>query len=173
MNRITLRALTQEDLPLTLAWHNQQDIVDAYSGHPFPVNVEMEQKWYEKILTSNFPITVFGIESIENQNLIGITVLKEINLINSSAEFAIYIGDQNYRGKGFAEEATLKTMQFGFYKLGLNRIYLKVLEENHAAIKLYQKVGFLNEGKMRQSVFKNNSFKNELILGLLKEDFNG
>lgn len=77
MNRITLRSLIQEDLPLTLAWHNQQDIVDAYSGHPFPVNVEMEKKWYEKILTSNFPITVFGIEVIENQNLICMTVLKD------------------------------------------------------------------------------------------------
>ncbi len=42
--KIRLRALTMADLPKTLAWHNQADIVDLYSGHPFPVNLEMEQK---------------------------------------------------------------------------------------------------------------------------------
>lgn len=62
MNIIKLRALSIDDKEKTLGWHNQEDIVDLYSGHPFPVNPEMEKKWYEKILTSNFPLTVFGIE---------------------------------------------------------------------------------------------------------------
>ncbi len=49
MKSIRLRALTMSDLPLTLKWHNQPDIVDIYSGHPFPVNEEMESKWYERV----------------------------------------------------------------------------------------------------------------------------
>ena len=170
---IKLRALTSTDLEKTLAWNNQDDISDLYSGHPFPVNIEMERKWYEKVLTSNFPITVFGIELIENKQLIGITVLKEINLINRSAEFAIYIGDKNQRGKGFSKEATNQTLVFGFYKLGLNRIYLKVLEENKTAIKLYEAIGFIKEGTLRKSVFKNDSFMNEMLMSILKDDFNG
>jgi RimJ/RimL family protein N-acetyltransferase len=171
MKRIILRALTIGDIEKTLAWHNQEDISDFYSGHPFPVNLEMEQKWYEKILVSNFPVTVFGIDYIENQRLIGITVLKDINLINRSAEFAIYIGDKEYKGKGLSNEATLETLRFGFYKIGLNRIFLKVLEENEIAIKLYKTSGFKEEGLLRKSVFKNNCFKNELLMAILKEEF--
>jgi RimJ/RimL family protein N-acetyltransferase len=173
MHKINLRALTKTDIEKTLFWHNQEDISDLYSGHPFPVNIEMEQKWYEKILTSNFPVTVFGIEFVENQSLIGLTVLKDINMINRSAEFAIYVGDKEYRGKGLSMEATLETLRFGFYKLGLNRIFLKVLEENDAAIKLYKSVGFLKEGFMRGSIFKNNQFRSELLLSILKEEFHG
>lgn len=161
------------DMQKTLVWNNQDDISNLYSGHPFPVNDEMEKKWYEKILTSNFPVSVFGIEFCENELLIGITVLKDINLINRSAEFAIYIGDKEYRGKGIAKEASLETMNFGFNKLGLNRIYLKVLEENEYAIKLYTSIGFQKEGMLRECIFKNNSFKNELILGILKNEING
>lgn len=171
--KIKLRALTSEDQPITLSWHNQQDIVYYYSGHPFPVNQEMEKKWYEKILTSNFPVTVFGIELLENNSLVGISVLKDINMINRMSEFAIYIGEEPYRGKGIAKEASLKTLEFGFHRIGLNRICLKVLEENKAAINLYQQLGFQKEGVLRNSVFKNNRFENEIIFGMLKEEFNG
>ena len=54
MSRIQLRALTISDIEKTIVWNNDQEISDLYSGHPFPVNIEMERKWYEKILTSNF-----------------------------------------------------------------------------------------------------------------------
>ncbi len=171
--KIKLRALTGHDIEKTLSWNNLEDISDLYSGHPFPVNIEMEQIWYDKILTSNFPISVFGIELIENQSLIGITVLKDINLINRSAEYAIYIGEKEYRGRGLSNEATSETLRFGFYKLGLNRIFLRVLEENEVAIKLYKTAGFQREGLLRNSIFKNNSFKNELIMAILKEELHG
>jgi len=173
MNRIKLRALTLKDINKTLFWHNDFEISDLYSGHPFPVNLEMEQKWYEKILTSNFPTTVFGIEHIGSKELIGLSLLKDINLINRAAEFAIYIGDKEYRGKGLSKEVTILTLSFGFYKLGLNKIYLKVLEENTVAISLYKKVGFIQEGLIRKSVFKNSQFKNEILMGILIEEFNG
>lgn len=173
MNKIRLRALSAGDIEKTLQWHNQEDISDFYSGHPFPVNIEMEQKWYEKILTSNFPVSVFGIENIENQCLIGITTLRDINFFNRSAEFSIFIGDIEYRGKGFSNNATSQTLRFGFFKMGLNRIYLKVLEENESAIKLYQTTGFVKEGLLRSSVFKNNCFKNEIIMAILKDEFRG
>jgi RimJ/RimL family protein N-acetyltransferase len=150
MANVKLRALTLNDIEKTLTWHNQEDISDLYMGHPFPVNIEMERKWYEKILTTNFPITVFGIAHIETQNLIGITLLKDINMINRAAEFSIFIGDKKFRGKGFSIEATLETLSFGFNKIGLNRISLKVREDNKIAIKLYENVGFQREGLLRQ-----------------------
>jgi RimJ/RimL family protein N-acetyltransferase len=173
MRRIKLRALTSTDLDKTFKWNNQDDISDLYLGHPFPVNPEIEKCWYDKILTSNFPTTVFGIELVENNLLLGISLLKNINLINRSAEFAIYIGDKEYRGKGLSKEATLETLTFGFHKLGLNRIYLKVLEENEAAINLYLSTGFKQEGVLRKNVFKNNQFKSDLVMAILKDEFNG
>lgn len=173
MTKIKLRALSINDIQKTLLWNNQDDISNLYSGHPFPVNEEMERKWYDKILTSNFPISVFGIEFLEHQLLIGITVLKDINMLNRSAEFALYIGDKDYRGKGLAKEASLETLSFGFFKLGLNRIYLKVHEENNRGIKLYEGIGFRKEGLLRECIFKNNLFKNEFIFSILKEEFSG
>jgi RimJ/RimL family protein N-acetyltransferase len=169
---ITLRALSKNDIDKTLVWHNQEDIRELYLGHPFPINREMEELWYNKILTSNYPTTVFGIETCDKKELIGLSFLKDINIINRSAEFAIYIGDRNQRTKGFSKEATLETLRFGFERLGLNRIYLKVLVENIVAVKLYQKLGFAIEGTLRECVFKNNKFENELLMSFLARDYN-
>lgn len=173
MGRIILRALTRNDLEKTLKWHNQEDIRDLYAGHPFPVNKEMEEQWYDKILTSNFPTTVFGIEYCENSELIGVTLLKGINLIHRSAEFANFIGEAEYRGRGLAKEAALLTISFAFNRLGLNRIYLKVDFDNESAVKLYRSVGFKMEGTLRKSLFRNNQFKNEFLMSILKEEYNG
>lgn len=171
MNKITLRALTETDVTQTLSWHNQQDIRDLYIGHPFPVNKEMEELWYKKMLASNYPTTVFGIELIQSKKLIGLTFLKNIDNIHRSTEFAIYIGDIEDRGKGYSKEATHKSLSFAFYNLGLNRVFLKVLKRNTVAIKLYEKVGFKTEGTLRESTFKNNCFEDELIMGILKKEF--
>jgi RimJ/RimL family protein N-acetyltransferase len=171
MKQIILRALTSKDIEKTLGWHNQEEIRELYLGHPFPVNLEMERKWYDNVLLSNFPITVFGIELIEENQLIGISVLKCINMINRSAEFAIYIGDKTQKGKGFSILAARNTLSFGFRKLGLNRISLKVLEENNIAIRLYESVGFQKEGLLRKSVFRNGNFKNEIIYSILSSEF--
>jgi RimJ/RimL family protein N-acetyltransferase len=172
MGNIQLRALTETDIPTTLAWNNQEDIKDLYAGHPFPVNYEMEKEWYNKITKLNFPTTVFGIELIQEKKLIGLSFLKNINMIHRKAEFAIFIGDEKERGKGYSKDATLKTLKFGFNSLGLQRIYLSVQDNNETAIKLYEKVGFIKEGLLRNSTFKNGTFYNEIIMGLLISDLN-
>jgi RimJ/RimL family protein N-acetyltransferase len=171
MEKIRLRALTAEDAKITWKWQNSPEIKEFYSDHPYPVNYELEKLWYDKITYTNIPVTVFGIEVLENQKLIGMSILKNINLIHRSAELGIFIGDTSEKHKGYSSEATLFTLKFGFMDLGLNRIYLKVHEDNAPAIRLYEKTGFKKEGVMRKSVFKNDRFKNEIIMSLLNEEF--
>lgn len=172
-SRIRLRALTSTDLQMTLAWHNQEDIVDLYAGHPFPINHEMEQKWYDKVLTSNIPATVFGIELSDSSELIGISILRDIDLLNRSAETAIYIGNISERGKGLSKEALCQTLHFGFNSLGLHRIWLKVRNDNIAAYSLYKKIGFRDEGVLREAVYKQGCYHDLNILSLLSSEFQG
>jgi RimJ/RimL family protein N-acetyltransferase len=169
--RLKLRALRLEDAAVTWAWRNQDDIRDQYSGHPFPVNYEMERSWLERIACSNIPTTVFGIEVVSSQKLIGMTVLRDINLISREAEFAMLIGDKEERRKGYGAEALRLTLDFAFQQLGLNRVFLKVNVDNAPALRLYEKCGFQEEGRLRESVFKKGLFKDQLVMSILSREF--
>jgi RimJ/RimL family protein N-acetyltransferase len=169
--RIALRALSLEDAKITWKWRNQKDIMINYAGHPFPVSYEMERAWYEKMIYSNIPTSAFAIELIKSKKIIGMTFLKNINFINREAEFAIFIGDIEERNKGYAEEATILAQNMAFMELGLNRIFLKVNEDNISAIELYRKCGFKKEGTLRECVYKNDLLKNQYVMSILKREF--
>lgn len=168
---IKLRALTKEDAKVSWVWRNNPDMRYFYSGHPFFINIEKEEAWIAKVSTSDIPLTSFGIEELKTNSLIGMVFLKDINLINRSAEFAIFIGAENVKGKGYATEATSKAIDFAFDNLNLNRVFLKVQEDNNSAIRLYEKCKFKKEGVLRESVYKNGNYLNEIVMSILKKEY--
>ena len=169
--RLKLRALRLEDAEVTLTWRNREDIRDRYSGHPFPVNYEMEKSWLEKVARSNIPTTVLGIEELSSQKLIGLTDLRNINFINREAECGMIIGDKEQQGKGYGEEATRLILEFAFRQLGLNRVFVRAIADNAPAIRVLTKCGFQEEGRLRESVFKNGRFKDQLLMSILSREF--
>lgn len=100
---------------------------------------------------------------------LGTVSLKEIDLINSCAEYAIVLrGDQV--GRGIAKFATDELLKIAFNELNLNRVYLNVLTENVRAWKFYEKYGFVFEGESRQALLHRGERKNLKWYSLLKED---
>jgi len=55
-----------------------------------------------------------------------------------------------FQGKGYGTFATNEVLKFAFRKLNLNRVYLNVFSDNTNAIRLYEKYGFVFEGKFKQ-----------------------
>lgn len=160
-----LRALTKTDAKTTWEWRNRDAIKYFFSGHPFPVNLEKEEKWVESVLLNNIPHSYFAVEV--DEKLCGLVSLRNIDLLHRSGEFAIFIAE----GRGLGNEATAKLLEFGFEDMGLNRIWLKVMCENQMAINLYKKCGFQKEGTQRSSVFKKGAFHDEDIMSILKSDY--
>jgi RimJ/RimL family protein N-acetyltransferase len=169
-NTIRLRALTMDDARITWKWRNQEEVRNDFSGHPFPVSYDEEAAWYEKNIKVNFPNTTFGVEEVKSSSLVGMTFLKNINMIFRHAEFAIII-DAAQKGKGYGKEACYKTLEFGFRHLGLNKIYLKVRTDNTSAIRIYEACGFKTEGTLREDVYKQGKFSDQFYMGILVGEF--
>ena len=62
-------------------------------------------------------------------------------------------------------------LKFGFDSLNFHRIYLRVFETNHRAIRSYEKVGFVLEGKMREAQFLNGSYVDVLFMSMLQPEW--
>ena len=61
-------------------------------------------------------------------------------------------------------------INYAFQDLGLLRLYLFVLEDNTPAMRVYEKCGFIVEGKLRRHAFKEGKFKDVLVMGICASD---
>jgi len=81
------------------------------------------------------------------------------------------IGLEQNRGKGIGTFAVTSIVNHAFFNLNLRRLSLEVLEYNQVAYNLYRKVGFVEEGRKRKAVFKRGCYVDELVMGLLRDDY--
>jgi len=95
--RVRMRPIEKKDLEKTLKWANDPEIA-YYTGYIFPVSMEMEVKWYERILAEESRKT-FIIENKESV-VIGLTAILNIDWKNRKAELSMLIGEKEYWGKG-------------------------------------------------------------------------
>jgi diamine N-acetyltransferase len=176
--RIRFRAVEREDLPTFVRWLNDPEVQQGIMiFHPF--SQAQEENWFEGMIKRPVEEQVLGIEvkeplgeeGIENWKLIGSLGFTDISWRIRSAEFGILIGEKEYWGKGYGTEAVRLLTQYGFNTLNLNRIFLRVFEDNHRAIRAYEKAGFTLEGRMRQAEFHLGKYLDVLIMSVLRSDF--
>ena len=67
-------------------------------------------------------------------------------------------------------EGTAATSAYGFKELRLHRIYGIIFEYNEASVNLFEKNGFVFEGRHREARFRDGKFHDELVYGILETD---
>lgn len=167
-SRVHLCKLDIEDISEAyLRGVNNQDL-DFYTTHAlYPKNKkELENYLVEK--QNNRDIWL-GIYSASAQTHIGNIELFQFNNQTRSAKFAILLWDE--LGKGFAREASTLLIDHAFKSIGLNRIELGVHAENERAIKLYQSLGFIQEGILRQAGYKGGKYFDVIHMSILSRDY--
>ena len=168
--RVYLRALELEDYLITYEWRKDEEIQNMVGGPKFFISKEKERQWILNTIQDQNRM-VLGIFLKENDQLIGTVNIQDIDWVNRSAHVPILIGNKSYWGGGYASEARILALKFAFYERGIHRIWALVLEDNIPSLKLHERMGYVKEGLLRDSVYKNGRFQNQVYMGLLKEDF--
>jgi RimJ/RimL family protein N-acetyltransferase len=60
---------------------------------------------------------------------------------------------------------------FAFGEMNLHRVFLTVYADNQRAIRCYEKCGFRHEGRQREARFSDGRYQDELMMGILREEF--
>ncbi len=76
-----------------------------------------------------------------------------------------------YRGKGYGGEAINWALDWAFQSAGLHRICISAFSYNTNALKLYRKLGFVDEGLEREAVYYNKSWHDRVMLGMLEQEW--
>ena len=76
-----------------------------------------------------------------------------------------------YRGKGYGGEAINWAVDWGFRRAGLHRISIAAFSFNTAALGLYRKLGFKDEGRERETVLFDRQWHDAVSLGMLEQEW--
>lgn len=168
---LRLRAVERDDIPTFVRWFNDPE-VRRFLLMFAPMSQAKEEQWFEGKLTSEHDY-VFAIEvPVEDGWLhIGNLGLHEIDWVNRSCVFGIFLGERDYWGRGYGSEATRTAVRFAFHTLNLHRVELDVFDFNPRAIRAYEKVGFRREGVRREALYQDGVWHDELVMGILRSDF--
>jgi len=170
--KVFLRAVEKKDIQSALKWFNDAEVIQ-YLQFYLPLTELAEEKWIERISLSEKD-TVFQIEaktSEEGSKAVGICGLHQINWKDRSATFGIAIGEKDFWNGGYGTEAAGLLIEYAFCQLNLRRTSSLVYDFNERSLGMHRKLGFEIEGRRRQAIFKNNRYADEVILGLLKEEW--
>lgn len=171
---IILRELQEQDAPFMLEWMHDPDIQKNFKRNMLEASIDDAILF---INTSKIPDFIhtginlhFAIVGDEKEYL-GTISLKNIDLDNKRAEYAITMR-RKAQGKGIAYEATRLILKKAFFEYGLHRVYLSVYSNNKAAIKLYERCGFILEGEFREHFLMDGNYLNWKWYGILSDEFN-
>lgn len=165
--KVTIRRFERTDIPKKVEWVNNPEN-NRFLHYDIPICVEKTEKWFD----SHFGEDTRYDAVIEADGVpVGTIGLLSIDKKNSKAEYYIAMGETSYKGKGIAKEASLLILQYGFETLLLNRIYLYTEVENVTGQKLFEKVGFVKEGLIRQDILSHGKYADRYAYGYLREDW--
>jgi RimJ/RimL family protein N-acetyltransferase len=107
----------------------------------------------------------------DDDRLIGTCALSQLDADNGSALFHITIGEADCWGRGYGTETVALMLGHAFEKLGLHRIGLSVFAFNERAIRSYEKAGFREEGRLREAVWRDGRWWDEVQMGVIEREW--
>lgn len=170
--RLRLRAVEKDDLPRFVAWLNDPEVRQGLALF-LPLSQVEEERWFENMLEApkeQRPL-VIEVESEAGWTPVGNCGLFGTDWRVRSAEVGIFIGEKRYWDQGYGTEAMKLLLKHGFDTLNLNRIALRVFETNPRAFRSYEKVGFVEEGRLRQGYYQNGKYIDVLLMSVLRSEW--
>ncbi|MDA7978737.1 MAG: GNAT family N-acetyltransferase [Pirellulales bacterium] len=171
------RAPEERDVPLLTRWVNNPEVRSFLDSRVFPYGEIVEKEWLQTVLVKPTGPTPSGVCMLfgrhGEEEPIGSTGVFGINWIARFCEYGILIGDSKDWNQGLGTEVTKSMVRYAFRDLNLNRVTLRVNAGNPRGRRSYEKVGFIQEGTLRQSALMNGELVDIHLMAILREDWSG
>jgi diamine N-acetyltransferase len=168
---VTLRELAREDIPVVNRWRQDRELVDGLGAPARYISEDVDQAWFEDYLRRRGTDVRCAILLDGAAEPVGLVSLTGVDPVHRRAEFHLLVGRRDLHGRGVGTEATLQMLRHAFQDLNLHRVFLSVLAHNAAAIRVYEKAGFVREGVAREAAYKNGRYDDMVQMAVLGREF--
>ena len=166
---VALRAPEENDLEEWYQWFNDPDLTKYTRHGVFPNTLAKEREFMLSKQKDPNTLLLLSFRKKDNK-LLGVISLQNIDWVHRKAEYAMMMGTKPRQAKLVLETVYL-ILKHGFENLNLNRIWAGSHEGLSYWIALEKKLGFKEEGRFRQELFKDGKYYDFIRVAILAEDF--
>lgn len=170
---VEIKPFDLQNVTVHYKWNNDEEL--NYYDSEYPHQHESFDSFLKRVKSvvddRNQTAELFEIHLKENDVLIGIVDIHAIDEYNKRCFVNCTIGDRNYAGKGFDLEAMRIILAHCFNEKKLHKVGATAFDFNTTWIDQLTKLGFKQEGELREHVLKKGSYRNKLIYSLLETEY--
>jgi RimJ/RimL family protein N-acetyltransferase len=169
-DKVTLRAIRAEDLPTLYEIQANLDNWEERGPEPAaPLTREEYDKRRESRAAAGFTAAARFAVTVDDR-LIGSCLLMDEDPLARHASVGISLA-LDATGKGYGTDAMRVLIDYAFVRRNLRRLHLTVIASNERAIASYRKLGFVEEGRLREHAWVRGRYEDEVRMGLLRSEW--
>lgn len=162
---LKLRKLQEADLEMVRRWRMLPEVTKYMYTDP-ELTSEEQEHWYQRI--KNDASKKYWVINYKGTD-IGLLNLYDIDYTNMRCEWAYYIADTSFRGKGIARNLECNIYDYVFFNLNMNKLGCEVFSFNDSVIKIHEKFGSTIEGVRKEHIVKNGSKYDVVLMAMSKK----
>lgn len=138
--KVILRPMTVEDTDDIVRWRNTDFVREnfIYRGE---FTREGHLNWIKTMVDTGKVVQYIIVERSSGKS-IGSVYLRDIDQSMKTAEYGIFIGEEKALNKGYGSESAQLMVEMSKKELNLNKLFLRLYEENVGARISYERAGF-------------------------------
>jgi RimJ/RimL family protein N-acetyltransferase len=168
---VRLRPLALTDVDHMMTWVNDPAIVGnfaTFSGRAFTRDEELA--YIERMMRSDVD-RVFAIETSDDGRYLGNVGVHQIHWPSRVGRLACIIGARGDMGKGYGSAAIRALLDHAFHDMRLHKVFLICFRENTRAQAIYHRIGFVDEGLLREEYFHEGTWHDMVRMAILEREW--
>ncbi|MGB0917552.1 MAG: GNAT family N-acetyltransferase [Flavobacteriales bacterium] len=162
-----LRPWSKEDLPSLVNHANNPKIANNLSdGFPHPFTEENGKRFLKIFVESETDLFLCIDVNGEAVGSIGIHSKKDVHRKN--AEIGYWLAEP-FWGQGILSRAIPQAVNLAFEKFDITKVLACPYGENRGSQRVLEKCGFVLEARLKDNIFKNGRYQDELIYTVNRE----
>ena len=167
--RVSLGPLRRDLIPTYARW-NGDFAVTRTIGVPVPYTGEQVAADYARLAADARTVAFTCYERVSGRP-IGNASWSGIDTRDRTAEYTLFIGEADCRGRGLGTAITRLMLDYAFTALGLHSVWLRVYAFNPGAIRAYTRAGFRECGRRRACKRLGQTLHDVIYMDCLAREF--
>ncbi len=159
--------LQENHRDLLFKWRNQKHIrINMY--HDQIISPQAHNLWFDRALASN---GIIGKIMVWKDTPLGFVNFTNFDPVNNRCEWGFYIGEPK-APKGAGKIMGILALDYIFHVQHIRKLCAEVLSVNHKSLQYHQRLGFVEEGRLKEHLLRNNGYIDVIVYALFPQKWN-